>query len=327
MATTFLGIDIAKVSFEVALLQDDVFQSMTFDNNKSGWRALYRWLKKHRAQQSHVCMEATGRYGDGLAAFLYARRCNVSVVNPARIKSYAASQLKRNKTDREDAKIIAHFCATQQPESWTPPAPVQQELQALVRHRDALKESLKQAKNRRQSGIPSETVLTSIDKQLAFLSTQIDQIEADIDQLIQQDDSLSQQRDLLTSITGIGNTTAAHFLAEIPDISRFDSASQLAAYAGLTPAQRQSGTSLNRRGHISKMGNARLRSVLFVPAMVASRHNQLLQPFIQRLQARGKPKMLVLTAVMRKLIHIMYGVLKHKQPFDPNYLDQLPIAN
>lgn len=325
MTTPVLGIDISKDSFDVALLRDDAYQIAAFDNNKAGWRKLYRWLKKQKAQRAHVCLEATGRYGDGVAAFLYERHCVVSVVNPSRIKAYAASQLKRNKTDREDAKVIAHFCATQQPDLWSPPTPDQQELQALVRHRAALKESLKQEKNRRQSGVPSKAVLKAIDKHIIFLCKQIDQIEADIDDLIDQDDGLRQQRELLTSITGIGDTTAAHFMAEVPDISRFNSAAQLAAYAGLTPARRQS--SLNRRGHLSKMGNVRLRSALFVPAMVAIQHNKLLLPFVQRLQERGKPKMVILAAVMRKLLHIMYGVLKHQQPFDPNYLINLQISS
>ncbi len=115
MATPILGIDISKDSFDVALLRGDTYQLTAFDNNKAGWRKLYRWLKNQKAQHAHVCLEATGRYGDGVAAFLHERHCVVSVVNPSRIKAYAASQLKRNKTDREDAKVIAHFDATQQP--------------------------------------------------------------------------------------------------------------------------------------------------------------------------------------------------------------------
>lgn len=131
---------------------------------------------------------------------------------------------------------------------------------------------------------------------------------------------MRKQRNLLTSIPGIGDTTAACLIAEVPDVNNFQSASQLAAYAGLTPSQHHSGSSIHRRGRLVKTGNKRFRTALFLPAMAAMRHNPIVQDLVQRMQDKGKNRMTIVGAVMRKLVHLAYGVLKHGKPFDPHYL-------
>ena len=314
-----LGIDISKNKFDVALLIEDEYRLATFDNDLVGFVALRKWLKKRRVDDLHACLEATGRYRDELALFLHETGYQVSVVNPARIQAYAASQLKRNKTDKEGAKIIAHFCATQAPERWTKPSPAQQELQAMVRQLDALQTMRQQEKNRLQAGAPSAVVLETLEAHVAFLDEQISQLMARIHDHIDQHPDLKQQKALLTSIPGIADVTAARLLAEIPSLERFEGASQLAAYSGLTPREHQSGSSVFRRGHLSKTGNAHLRRALYMPALVALRWNPIIQVFAERLRERGKPKMVIVGAVMRKLLHIVYGVLKSGNPFDPSY--------
>ena len=311
MSTLTLGIDVSKDKLDVALYQDDNYQEGTFSNDKDGFRRLAKWLKKQQGKGAHVCIEATGQYGEAVAMYLHKREYPVSVVNPARIKAYAESRLRRNKSDREDARVIAHFCAKQEPSLWTPPPPEVQELRALCRRLETLKANRTRELNRKQSGLTSETVLATIDEHIAFLDHHPD---------------LRAQHDLLTSIPGIGDQTAAHFLAEVPDLSRFESASQLAAYAGLTPYQHDSGSSVHRPGRLVKTGNTRFRTAFYMPALAAMTHNPIIIALVERLRARGKNPMTIVGAVMRKLVHLAYGVLKHRQPFDPDYLVNVQVT-
>ncbi len=314
-----LGIDISKRKFDVALLKEDAYRVATFSNDGAGFVKLRKWLKKCKVASVHACLEATGRYGDGLALFLHEAGCQVSVVNPARIQAYGVSRLKRNKTDKEDAKLIAHFCLTQVPDTWSPPPVAQQELQAMVRHLESLQTMRHQERNRLQSGIPSAVVRQTLETHIAFLNEQIEQLRQRIDDHIDQHPSLKQQKELLISIPGIAAVTAAKLLAEIPPLERFEGAPQLAAYAGLTPRQHQSGSSVHRRGRLAKTGNAHLRKALYMPAIVALRWNPTIRVFGERLRQRGKHNMIIIGAIMRKLLHIVYGVLKSGKPFDPDY--------
>lgn len=323
-----LGIDISKDKLDVALYQAeaDRYREACFSNDKEGHRRLSKWLKKHKGKGVAVCIEATGRYGDAVALHLYERGHKASVVNPARIKAYGASQLKRNKTDGEDAKTIAHFCATQKPNLWTPPPPHIQELQALSRRLDNLKADRTRELNRQQSGLTVAVVLEAIDAHIVFLNQQIAAIEQRMHDLIEQDPDLRQQRDLLTSIPGVGELTAANFLAEVPDVTRFDSATQLAAYAGLTPRQHSSGSSVHRRARLVKTGNSRFRTLFYMPALSAMRHNPLVKALVIRLTDKGKHRMAIVGAAMRKLVHLAFGVLKHKRPFNPDYLVNVQVT-
>ncbi len=314
-----IGIDVSKDKLDIAHLRSDKYKQAVFPNNETGLKRLSQWLNKQKAAGVHVCIEATGRYGEKVAHTLHEQGYPVSIVNPARIKSYGDSQLKRNKTDRQDAKLIAHFCATQTPTLWTPPPPEAQELQALTRRLETLKQDRTRELNRKQSGLTSQAVLQDIETHIDFLNQQIKVIQKQIDDLIDNHPHLRQQRDLLTSIPGIGQSTAAHLLAEVPDVGRFDSASQLAAYAGLTPRLHQSGSSIYRPGRLVKTGNIRLRTALFMPALAAMRFNPVIQALVKRLELRGKSRMTIVGAVMRKLVHLAFGVLKHQQPFDPHY--------
>ena len=326
MSTITLGIDISKDSLDVALYQDDNYRVGTFSNNKDGFRALAKWLKKQDGKGAHVCIEATGQYGEAVAMFLHKRDYPVSIVNPAGIKAYAESRLRRTKSDREDARIIAHYCATQEPHLWAPPPPEVQELRALCRRLESLKADRTRELNRKKSGLSSETVLTTIEEHIAFLDGQIAALKKRIKDLINRHPELREQHDLLTSIPGIGDQTAAHFLAEVPDLSRFESAGKLAAYAGLTPYQHDSGSSVHRPGRLAKIGNTRFRTAFYMPALAAMTHNPIIVCLVERLRAGGKKPMTIVGAVMRKLVHLAYGVLKHRQPFDPNYLVNVQVT-
>jgi transposase len=314
-----LGIDMAKDTFDVALLGSRQTHRGHFSNDPTGFTKLARWLLKRQAQEAHACLEATGRYWEDLALFLHDQGHQVSVVNPKLIKKHAETTMQRNKTDKEDALTIADYCAKHQPAVWQPPSPAQRQLKALVRHVKVLKSDRQREVNRKHSGVPSQDVVEAIDAHIAFLEGQINDLEQRIQDLIDEDPDIRRDKELLTSIPGIGDITAAALLAEIPDVSRFAQASQLDAYAGLTPGQRQSGKSIPVQGHLVKWGNAHLRAALFMPALSSHRWNPIIAALRLRLQARDKSKMTIIVAIMRKLLHLAYGVLKTGKPFDPNY--------
>lgn len=320
MTTITLGIDISKDKFDVALFDDDRYQTATFENNHKGHRSLASWLKKRKAKSAHVCIEATGRYGEAVTTFLHERGYAVSVVNPARIKAYGASQLKRNKTDLEDAKVIAHFCATQKPRLWTPPPPEIRELQELSRRLENLKTERTRELNRKKSAISSQTVLQTIEEHIAFLDEQIAWVQKQISDLIKKHPDLRKKHELLKSIPGIGDLTSSKLLAEVTDFSNFDSAPALAAYAGLTPKNHYSGATVRRQARLTKTGNSHFRTAFYMPALAAIRYNPIVRALAQRLEARGKKRMTIVAAAMRKLVHLAYGVLKTGKPFDPYFV-------
>lgn len=315
----YIGIDVAKATLQVCVLGQSK-QQREFANSRKGHRQLVTWLKKQADEVALVGLEATGSYGDALCSYLYEQGMRVSVINPARIKAYAQSQLKRHKTDAIDAELIADFCRTQQPEAWSPPSPEEQELRTLVRHLDDLKAQRQAEKNRLEAQPTSKTVVRNLQAHIRFLDTQIQQLERDIHDHINHHPQLKQQHDLLKSIPGIGDITSFQILAELGDLTRFSDVRQVVALAGLNPQLRRSGTSVHYTAGISRMGRYSLRAALFMPAMVAMRYNPILKAFAERLTYNGlKPKQ-VITAVMRKLLHLAYGILKNKVPFNPNYL-------
>lgn len=311
-----LGIDIAKAKFQTALLlPDGKLRHHTWPNSGTGFEQLAAWLARHRVTRVHATLEATGTYGEALAAWLHDAGHVVSVLNPAIIHAYARTHLTRSKTDRIDAELIARFTATQQPSPWTPPAAEIRQLQALVRRLDALQQMHAQEANRRAAGVVVADVRASIDAVLASLDSQIAHVRALIRDHLDQHPGLRAQRDLLTTIPGIGEATAAVLIAELFD-KRYTSARQAAAFAGVVPRLIESGT-LHRRSRLSKLGPARLRKALYFPAVTALRWNPTIRAMRERLHAAGKQPMVIVGAAMRKLIHLAYGVLKTGRAYEP----------
>lgn len=312
-----LGIDIAKAKVDVALTREHQVQAeATFSNNEAGFVKLAAWLADAQVDALHACLEATGRYGDALARFLHEQGHRVSFVNPSRIADYSRSKLRRNKTDRLDARLIADFCFTQQPDLWTPPSEARRELQELTRYATSLKQD-RQRKRNQLKALPTSAVLRrSLDKTIAFLEAELESIEEQMRALVRNDPDLWADVALIESIPGLSTTTALHFLAEV-DMARFSQAPQVAAYAGLVPSHHRSGSSVRKPDRLSKVGNRHLRRAFYMPALSAHRFNPIIQDLRDRLQARGKAKMTIVIATMRKLLHLAFGVLKTRQPFDP----------
>jgi transposase len=322
-----LGIDIAKATFQVALMALDspgTYREKSFENTPKGHAALLKWLGSDLACL-HACMEATGPYGDALACLLDGQVGRLSVENPRRIKGYAACRNQRSKSDPADARLIAHYCASQRPPAWQRPSAAEFKIRALSRRLDSLKIQLNAENNRLElTGDPF--IKRDIKAHLRFLQTHIAKVEAELLATIKGDATLQRNHQLLCSIKGVGELSAAIILAELPDLSCLRDGRQLAAYAGVTPRHKQSGTSGSSYTPMSKAGSSRLRKALFFPAMSAMTHNKLCRTFANRLKEKGKKPIVVIGAVMTKLLHLVFGILRSGMPFNPDHLANPKIA-
>lgn len=309
-----VGIDIAKRKFDVALLVGGKTKSKVYKNNKEGFEALHKWLKSKGISKAHICLEATGIYGNALANYMHNKSHIVSIVNPARIKGFAVSEGNRNKTDKLDAIVIMKFCKSAKPIQWIPPEKHIQVMTDLVRRLDDLASIRQQEKNRLESA--SEDIAIRIKMVIAFLDKEIQEIKKQIKQHINTNKELKSKSLLLDSIAGIGDITIAKSLAFIGQPEKFKNAKQLAAFVGVSPKQHKSGSSVNKKARMCKTGNANMRCALYFPAIVAKRYNPIIKTFAERLKKNGKSKMVIIGAIMRKLVHIIYGVLKSGRPFN-----------
>lgn len=312
-----VGIDVAKAKLDVALKQPaGKWKNKVVANTTAGFAELRAWLAKHGASTAHVCMEATGVYWEAVAEDLADHGFEVSVVNPAQIKAFASALGVRTKTDSVDAKVIAEFCASQSPAVWQPPSKSVRRLRALVSRREAMVELRTQELNRLEVAT-TDLVRRSIERVLATLNEQIAAIEREIAKDVDDDPTLRQQRELLSSIPGVGDKTIANFLSHYGGELRFHKTRQAVAFAGLDTRQHQSGSSVHGKARLSKTGHSSIRRALYMPAVTAMTRTDWGRRFAERLLAAGKPKKLILGALMRKILAIAYGVLKSGKPFDP----------
>lgn len=303
-----LGIDISKADFHGHLIQGKKKSENSFPNASAGYRRLRTWLRNRGCTKVHVCMEATGAYWMGLACALHEAGLEVSVVNPARTVNFARSQLRRTKTDRVDARMIAEFCKTQNPDRWSPPAPEILELRGLLSYRAQLVgDRLRLSQTISQIRVSKELQRLHA-KQIKTLDASIAAVENELHSVIRRHRALERQARKLTAVSGIGDLTALAIIAKLP-VERLRDAKAAAAYVGLTPRERQSGTSIHGQPRICKTGNGSLRRDLYMPAIVAMRHNSILEDFANRLKAKGKPAKLVVVAVMRKLVVLAFAIL------------------
>lgn len=319
-APLYLGIDVAKAKLDCAVLLGAKWRDKTFVNTASGFEALLQWLQALRqpstgAQRAvHVCMEATNVYWEGCAQALSQAGLTVSVLNPALIKAHAQSLGLRIKTDRVDARAIASFCRDRQPAPWQPLSASEQALRALVLRHSALLQMKGQESNRLET--VRDAAATSVQAHLQWLQCEIGRIETEIRQHIDDDPSLKGKGKLLDSIPGVGERTISVVLSFLSVIECMDNARQFAAFGGLNPALRESGMT-KRKATLSKAGHVALRRALYMPAMVTLYRTAWGKAYRLRLEANHKPAKLIIGAMMRKLAHVIFGVLKSGKPFDP----------
>jgi transposase len=326
-ATHTLGTDIAKDKFDVNLrpLADcQQRHAASFNNDLRGFELLLRWLLKHAITnpgQVHVCLESTSRYGDALARFLYRHGFQVSMVNPRRTRNYADSQLTRTVNDTIDARIIADFCASERADLrlWEPLSDDHAQLrdltrarQALVQQRDAFGNLLETA-----TGMARKIY----QKQFRALDRQITQLEKLIKKFSQEvlSPEFLKQIELADSVIGVGFITAATVVAELPPINKIPQADQAVALLGLDPVNKTSGQTVHTRARLSRMGSRYGRRALYMPALSALRFNPIIRDLGLRLQAKGRSGKYIVVAAMRKLLRLIFGVIKQGKPFDPNW--------
>lgn len=317
VAVHIVGVDVAKAKLDVALkMPAGKWRTKVVANTPAGFEELRAWLAKQGVQHAHVCMEATGVYWEAVAHDLADHGSKVSVVNPAQIKAYGGATGVRTKTDAVDARLIAQFCEATAPAAWVAtPKPVRR-LRALVSRREALLDLRTQESNRLEVS-SDEQVRASIERVIALLDEQIKTIEKQIRKDVDDDPTLREQRELLVSIPGIADNTAAMFLGHYGGPLRFGKTCQAVAFAGLDTRKHESGSSVHGKPRLSKIGHASIRRALYMPAVVAMTRTPWGKAFTERLLAAGKPKKLILGALMRKIVAIAYGVLKSGQPFNP----------
>ena len=317
MSVSVLGIDIAKQKFDVALLVEGKTKHKTCKNTVEGFETLTIWLERQGVHKVHACLEATGNYGEELAIYLHETGHVVSVVNPARIKGFGQSELIRTKTDKIDAALIARFCLAMRPDPWSPPSPEIRALRALVRRVDSLINMRSQEKNRISAA--HESVIPLIREHINYLDKEIEKIREQIADLIDRDPNLKNKKGLLASIPGIGTATIPHILAELDDLDKFSHVRELVAFIGLAPRETLSGSSIKGKPRLCKIGHARLRKALYMPALVSIQCNPVMIAFYNRLKEKGKNGKVIVCAIMRKLVHIIFGILKSGKKYDPNY--------
>jgi transposase len=323
-----LGNDVAKAKakLDCCLLLDEVSgkrKSKVINNTQSGVIDLLAWAAKQNIspEELHVIMEATGVYHEQVAMALADAGVRVSIINPAQVKDFGHSLAVRTKTDGVDSFVLARYGALLKPAAWIPPAPEARMLQALLARRDAIAQDVQRERNRQEKADATDTpalIQKSLEDSIEFLVKQLAQLQQDIDDHINRHPNLEKDMNLLQSIPGVGPQVGSNMLSVLSS-HHFESAEQLAAYLGLVPVERQSGSSVLGRARLSKAGPARMRAVLYMAAVVAKRCNPHVKAVYDRLLARGKTKMSALGAAMRKLVHLCFGVIKTQQPYQHNY--------
>src|SRR5574337_568310 len=307
-----LGIDVAKAKLDCALrTPEGKFRHKGVANTPAGFAALRDWLAKQAAVSIHVCMEATGTYWEAVAEFFAAapdghRERGQSGPDQGLWRFAAGAHQDRPRRCQAHRPVLRRAPA---------PSPAEQALRAQLLRLDALLAMRTQEGNR--LAVAREAVQAGIASHLQWLDGQIEQLAKAIHEHIDSDPGLRDQQRLLDSIPGLGERTIAVLLAYYGRLQRFDTARQAVAFAGLDPRQHESGSSVKGRPRLSKLGHAFLRKALYMPAMVTLYKTDWGKRFGQRLAANGKPPKLIIGAMMRKLIHVAYGVLKSGKAFDP----------
>jgi transposase len=324
----FFGCDVSKATLDLAfkaLDQGHWVKPLKVTNDRSGWQRLMRWADHHGGDnRSEICMvlEATGVYHLPVAGFLSTAGYKVIVCNPGRSTDYARSQNQLNKSDALDARSLQRYGSRLEKVHWfQPDRPEINELKSLLSLLAQLDKDVLRWQNRLEKlsfESPGSAAGKSIKRQIRNLQREQDRTQQAIDALIQDHPELKRNQRLMCSIKGVGPKVSQSLLPLLQP-GRFSSARQLAAFLGLTPCHKSSGTSLKSAGRLSGRGDRRIRAKLYMPAISAATYNPELKRFYNTLLARGKPPKQALTAVMRKIVHLCYGVVKNQTPYQENY--------
>jgi transposase len=308
-----LGVDIAKKSFDVCLRQAGLpDRQAVFSNDAKGIAELLKWVGPVKA--ARVGIEATGSYWQALAAELHGKRWRVYVLNPAYVKGHGQSRGRRSKTDRSDAALVADYvwrnadgCV-----EWEPLAPELEELRELTRlYHDVTNAAA--SLGQRREGLRTARAQALLEEIAARVKDFAKEIRKEARAHARKHPSLDQAVRCLESIKGVGEVTALAMVAELP---RKRTARSVACWAGLTPREYESGTSLRKAPKVCKQGSEYVRTLLYWPAIAALRFNPAMQQFGRRMEQSGHNKMQIIGAAMHKLLRWCVGVLNSGRPFD-----------
>lgn len=310
-----IALDISKTTADCHLKRTNgITHTLKIENTLSGCLKLHKWIKSHRIRKLIIAMEATGVYYQ-TAADYFAKHYPVAVINPLKISAYAESQLSRTKTDKADAKLIAEYTSrhTDNLHFYHQPTDRQKQLAQLTALSAQINLQISQQKNR--ISIAEDPFINTIQNSiLNHLKEQQNHVQQQIAALINQTETLKTHYQNLLTVPGIGEKTAPiilHYLSSKP----FNNRNQFTAFAGLSPKIQQSGETVNKKGKMAKLGHRRLKAAFFLPALNAYRLGHF-QQLIRNLTAAGKPKMVIIGALMRKLAKICFSIYKTGQPFD-----------
>ena len=323
----YVGIDVSAATASVALLTaaQSTCERFTIEQTEQGISLLEnKRLETGRApEQVHIVMEATGTYWMKLASQLHQVGFRVSVINPSQSHHFAQARLQRAKTDEVDAQTLAFLALQLQPLPWSPAPEVYEELEQRLVERDSLLSIRQQLRNQLHALRHRPRVVSEVQRRkltlLATIQAQIEGIEREIETLMRQEHAWATSTYYLRSIKGVGAITAAWLLVATHNFTDCQSPEQVAAYAGLVPYKRESGTSVRHRSRIGHTGHARLRRALYMATLSATRHNPAIKTFYDRLRAKGKPMKVARCAAARKLIHMAWAVVTKQTLYDPHY--------
>lgn len=302
MEQIFIGIDVSRDRLDAHVRPSD--ESFAVARDSEGLAAL---IERLRAFDPYlVVLEATGGFEVTVAAAVAAAQIPLAVVNPRQIRDFARATGQLAKTDALDAKAIARFAEAVRPQPRPVPDAQARALGELVARRRQVVEMMTAERNRRRQ-LTSRRLLKSVDRLLAVLQQELSELEQDLDEGIRGTPAWRERDELLRSVPGLGNVVARTLIADLPELGRLDR-KQIAALVGVAPLNRDSGKMRGKR--TTWGGRAKVRSALYMAALVASRHNPILKAFYQRLLSAGKPKKLALTAVMRKLLTILNAMVR-----------------
>lgn len=317
---TAVGADVSARKIDVSTRQPDGTRGrFEVPNDASGHRKLIRIVTK-KGRHARVCLESTGHYGLDLAVALSrAKRVDVMVLNPRAARRFAEAIMERSKTDVGDADVLCVHAERMPFEPWRPPSEVTLQLRTLTRRIHHLVKMAVEEKNRLHAARTSELlrlVRNDIEVNIRHLERRIERLENQALELIAGDEELGRIYHLLITIRGLGAASAIRILGELAVLPEGMTARQWVAHAGLDPRQHQSGTSVHAPPRISKAGNRYLRAAIYMPAHNAIQFEPHVRAFHRRLVEAGKPNMQAKVAVMRKLLHAFYGMIKNDQPFE-----------
>ncbi|HWB62189.1 MAG TPA: IS110 family transposase [Chitinophagales bacterium] len=315
----YVGIDISKLSFDVAIEEKGRYQHYKFDNNAEGFKQLQKLLCN---ESSWCVMEASGPYYLKLATYLEDEGIAVSVINPLVIRRFCQMRLIKAKTDKKDAAMIAEYGKTEKPGIWKAEAGYIQQLRQMQAYLEQLDKArtgfIRQLEAFKQNPFLSKDVKLGIERSIRFIEAQISDTEQKMEAIVESHHQHLHKQ--LQSIPGIGKKTSMMLIVVSGAFSKFNNAKQLSSYVGLSPRIFESGTSVKGKVRICKMGMSRVRAMLYVCSWSAIKYNSSCKNMYDRMVAKGKPKMVALIAVANKLLKQCFAMASKDTFYEKNYL-------